>query len=160
VPVGVDAPRAGRPARTHGAHGAHGDGDVPWCGVASLGPGKWRNDATFPRSSHQIRAATAFVTSKPIIVVADGTGGTASCMAPPSIDVDAAPSRAWQPMRHWIRLRRSGALTDKIRLFVERIRTSYWFVPTGMLFMGGGLAYLITWMDRVFLQLELHSSSP
>lgn len=46
-------------------------------------------------------------------------------------------------------------MTDKIRLFVERIRTSYWFVPTGMLFMGGGLAYLMTWMDRLFLQLEL-----
>lgn len=47
------------------------------------------------------------------------------------------------------------ALADKIRLWVEKLRGSYWPVPTVLLLMGGGLAYVATWVDRSFSELRL-----
>lgn len=48
-----------------------------------------------------------------------------------------------------------AAFTDKLLIWVERIRASYWPVPTFLLLLGGGLAYLMTWLDRIFTQLDL-----
>jgi uncharacterized membrane protein len=46
-------------------------------------------------------------------------------------------------------------LTDKIRVWVEKLRGAYWPVPALLLLAGGGLAYVATWMDRTYSELEL-----
>lgn len=46
-------------------------------------------------------------------------------------------------------------MADKVRLWVEKLRGSYWPVPTVLLLMGGALAYVATWVDRSFSELRL-----